>query len=216
MIPQIFEEINNAIAKNWVEGNCLTVLHQIHSNEVNIATYNREIDILSNEIDTALNQSIEIRVNGNIDTILQTIEIELKEFTQLKSDIILLLHLFKDITKANSFRVVLETVNTNMCRKFHTDINDLRMLCTYSGPGTLWLEDDNLNRKALDTCGDNECIVLDETKIHQAKTGSVVILKGAIYPIEGTKAIVHRSPTIEETGERRLLLRIDTNEFLNF
>jgi len=216
MTPQTFDVINNTIAKNWVEGNCPTVLHQIHSNEVNIATYNREIDVLSNEIDTALNQAIEIRVNGDIDKIVQTIENNLKEFDLLKSDLISLLHLFKDITKANRYKVLVVTVNTNMCRRFHTDINDLRMLCTYSGPGTLWLEDDNVNRKALDTCGDNECIVLDETKIHQAKTGSVVILKGAIYPTEGTKAIVHRSPTIEEIGERRLLLRIDTNEFLNF
>jgi len=216
MTPQTFDVINNTIAKNWVEGNCPTVLHQIHSNEVNIATYNREIDVLSNEIDTALNQAIEIRVNGDIDKIVQTMENNLKEFDLLKSDLISLLHLFKDITKANRYKVLVVTVNTNMCRRFHTDINDLRMLCTYSGPGTLWLEDDNVNRKALDTCGDNECIVLDETKIHQAKTGSVVILKGAIYPTEGTKAIVHRSPTIEEIGERRLLLRIDTNEFLNF
>lgn len=216
MTPQTFEVINNAISKNWGEGNCPTVLHQIHSNEVNIAIYNRDIDVLSNEIDMALNLAIEIRVSGDIDKIVQTIENDLMEFDLLKSDLISLLHLFKDITKANSYKVLLATVNTNMCRKFHTDINDLRMLCTYSGPGTLWLEDDNVNRKALDTCGDNECIVLDETKIHQAKTGSVVILKGAIYPIEGTKAIVHRSPTIEETGERRLLLRIDTNEFLNF
>ncbi|MGK0427956.1 MAG: hypothetical protein ACJAUR_002072 [Ulvibacter sp.] len=42
------------------------------------------------------------------------------------------------------------------------------------------------------------------------------MLKGAIYLSEGTKAVVHRSPTIEESVETRLLLRIDTNEFLNF
>jgi hypothetical protein len=95
-------------------------------------------------------------------------------------------------------------------------MNDLRMLCTYSGPGTLWLSENNINRNALNSCGDNECIVLDESKIQQAKTGAVVILKGAIYPEEGTKAIVHRSPTIEDYGEKRLLLRIDTNAFLNF
>ena len=61
-----------------------------------------------------------------------------------------------------------------------------------------------------------ECIVLDESNIQQAKTGAVVILKGAMYPAKGTNAVVHRSPTIEESGATRLLLRIDTNEFLNF
>jgi len=132
------------------------------------------------------------------------------------NDIETLLSIFNRITQAQSFRLLLATINTNMCRRFHTDVNDLRMLCTYSGPGTLWLTEDNVNREALETCKDNECIVKDESKIQQAPTGSVVILKGAIYPQQGTKAIVHRSPTIEESGEKRLLLRIDTNEFLKF
>lgn len=202
--------------ENWVIGNCPTSLQKIRQKHINISIYDRDITHLSHEVKSLLARNAEIRISGDIDKIVQTIENDLKQFAQLKNDLLTQLNLFKDITKANSFRVLLAAVNTNMCRKFHTDINDLRMLCTYSGPGTLWLEDDNVNRKALDTCGDNECIVLDETKIHQAKTGSVVILKGAIYPIEGTKAIVHRSPTIEEIGERRLLLRIDTNEFLNF
>jgi len=202
--------------ENWVIGNCPTSLQKIRQKHINISIYDRDITHLSHEVKSLLARNAEIRISGDIDKIVQTIENDLKQFAQLKNDLLTQLNLFKDITKANSFRVLLATVNTNMCRKFHTDINDLRMLCTYSGPGTLWLEDDNVNRKALDTCGDNECIVLDETKIHQTKTGSVVILKGAIYPIEGTKAIVHRSPTIEEIGERRLLLRIDTNEFLNF
>ncbi|MBM3429762.1 MAG: DUF1826 domain-containing protein [Bacteroidetes bacterium] len=202
--------------ENWVIGNCPTSLQKIRQKHINISIYDRDITHLSHEVKSLLARNAEIRISGDIDKIVQTIENDLKQFAQLKNDLLTQLNLFKDITKANSFRVLLAAVNTNMCRKFHTPINDLRMLCTYSGPGTLWLEDDNVNRKALDTCGDNECIVLDETKIHQTKTGSVVILKGAIYPIEGTKAIVHRSPTIEEIGERRLLLRIDTNEFLNF
>ncbi len=29
-------------------------------------------------------------------------------------------------------------------------------------------------------------------------------------------ALVHRTPTIDEIGEKRLLLRIDTNDNLNF
>jgi hypothetical protein len=38
----------------------------------------------------------------------------------------------------------------------------------------------------------------------------------AIYTEKDTKAIVHRCPTIEVTGQKHLLLNIDTNEFLNF
>ena len=101
-----------------------------------------------------------------------------------------------------------------MCRKFHTDINDLRLLCTYIGPGTLWLPDEAVDLKALQKGGDEQALVVDEQQIQQVSTGDVVILKGALYP--EANPILHRSPSIEESGEKRLLLRIDTNEFLNF
>lgn len=206
------------VTKNWVIGNCSTSLQQIHQKDMNIAIYNREIDFLSKEIAQLLATKIELRASGNTENILSSIKEELlnQNALLLLKDIEQQLLLFSQLTKATSFRLLLATVNTNMCRKFHTDINDLRLLCTYSGPGTLWLTEDNVNRNALDTCRDNECIVLDENKVQQAPTGAIVILKGAIYPQDGTAAVVHRSPTIEESGQKRLLLRIDTNEFLNF
>lgn len=210
------EMIKDVMTKNWVVGNCSTQLHQIHNGAINIAIFERDTTSFSAEIEALVNQTIEIRSTGEVEKIIASLNKELSQYKLINNDIVSLLLLFKEITKANSFRFLLATINTNMCSKFHTDINDLRMLCTYSGPGTLWLTEDNVNRKALDTCGDNQCIILDEKGIKQVNTGAVVILKGAIYPTEGTKAIAHRSPTIEENGERRLLLRIDTNEFLNF
>jgi hypothetical protein len=210
--------IAEGVKTNWAIGNCSTSLQQIHQREINIAIYNRETDFLSKETSHLLDKEIILRASGNIEDILSSIEVELINLNShlIFKDIEQQFSLFSQLTKVNSFRFLLATVNTNMCRRFHTDMNDLRLLCTYSGPGTLWLTEDNVNRKALETLGDNECIVLDESRIQQAKLGDIVILKGAIYPQDGTKAIVHRSPTIEETGQRRLLLRIDTNEILNF
>jgi hypothetical protein len=206
------------INKNWEIGTNSRILKNIRQKDINIAIYEREIESLTKEIDRILNQDIEFRSSGDIDTIIDSVKKTLnpKEFSLIIQDIHELLQLFKEISDAKSLKLLFATVNTNMCRRFHTDINDLRMLCTYSGPGTLWLTEDNINRNGLDCCGDTECIVINENEIKQAQTGSVVILKGAIFPTEGTKAVVHRSPTIEESGEKRLLLRIDTNEFLNF
>ena len=204
--------------KNWIIGLSPIILEDIHLEDVNIAIYEREIDDLSSEINSLVEQNVEFRASGNV----KTIETEMKSklgqsnCNRVIDDINELLLHFKKVTNTDSFRLLLTTVNTNMCRKFHTDINDLRMLCTYSGPGTLWLTEDNVNRKAMDVNGStNESIVIDDTKVQQAKTGSVVLLKGAIYPQNNTNAIVHRSPTIEETGEKRLLLRTDTNTSLN-
>ena len=117
------------------------------------------------------------------------------------------------MTQASSFRLLLTTVNTDMCRKFHTDINDLRLLCTYIGPGTLWLPDEIVDGKALQAGKEDTEIVIDAQQIQQVPTGDVVILKGALYA--GANPILHRSPSIKEHGEKRFLLRIDTNEFLN-
>jgi hypothetical protein len=200
--------------KNWAEGTAPSILENIREKEVNIALYNRNIDSLTNEIKNIMNLGIDFQSSGDLDTIYEELSNALhsSDYDLITKDIKRLLLYFKEVSGAQEFRLLLATVNKNMCRKFHTDINDLRMLCTYSGPGTLWLTEDNVNREALDSCGDNECIVVEESKIRQANTGAVVLLKGAIYPEKGTKAIVHRSPTIEESGEQRLLLRIDTNE----
>lgn len=67
--------------------------------------------------------------------------------------------------------------------------------------------------QALQARKDNEEIVLDQQQIQQVDTGNAVILKGALYL--DANPILHRSPTIQDQGTKRLLLRIDTNEFLN-
>jgi hypothetical protein len=51
---------------------------------------------------------------------------------------------------------------------------------------------------------------INESHIQHAKEREVVILKGGKYR-GNPQAIIHRSPTIEESGLRHLLLRMDTN-----
>ena len=204
--------------ENWVIGNCPTSLQKIHQKHINISIYDRDITHLSDEVKSLLARNAEIRISGDTNSILKQISSELNsnDFFLILNDIKGLLLQFEELSGAKSFRLLLSTVNTNMCSRFHTDMNDLRLLCTYSGPGTVWLSENNINRDALETYGDNETIVKDKSQINYAKTGAVVLLKGAVYPLKGTKAIVHRSPTIQETGISRLLLRIDANDFLNF
>ena len=203
---------------NWVVGTTPTTLMNIHENDINICIFNRGITLLSDEIVNLRKQDFEFTASGDIVTILTTLahSRHLNNHPLIKEDIEDLLKLFKEVTGVKSFRLLLATINDNMCTKFHTDINDLRMLCTYSGPGTLWLTEDNINKEVQDCCDSDNSNAVDENKIRQANTGSVLILKGAIYPRENAKAVLHRSPAIEESGEKRLLLRIDTNELSGF
>ena len=205
------------LIQNWAIGSAPSVLKEIHRKGVNISIYERDISILEDEVAKLVEQDVNFKSSGDIDTILSEIKkvIDLDEFDMMFKDIESLLHLFKKITASDTLRFLLTIVDTNMCKRFHTDVNDLRMLCTYSGPGTLWLSADNVDRVALNAYGKNEAIVIDENNINQTETGSVIVLKGAKYQQESTNAVVHRSPAIEENGEKRLLLRIDTDEFLN-
>jgi len=205
------------IESNWGVGASPSILNRIHDDEVNIAIYERDVSAFSNEIKQLSDEEIEFRSSGTKDDIMNDVRkaMDPSNYSLIIQDIKELITHFNKVADVKNFRLLLATVNTNMCRRFHTDINDLRLLCTYSGPGTLWLTDDNINRRALDDSSGNESIVLDESRVQQAETGAVVLLKGAIYPQLESKAIVHRSPTIEESGEKRLLLRIDTNESLN-
>ncbi len=80
------------------------------------------------------------------------------------------------------------------------------------GPGTLWLPDEVINLQAIEAGNDAE-ITIDEQQIQQVATGDIVLLKGALYP--EANPVMHRSPVIEQNGQKRLLLRIDTGSMLD-
>jgi len=195
-----------------------SVLNEIHKKSKNIAIRKRNISAIKQEIGLVVSQEIEYRASGSkkeiIDSLSSYFTETLNSSRHVLEDIVHLLHQYEHLTAATSFRLSFAKVNTNMCRRFHTDINTLRMLCTYYGPGTLWLPNQAINMKAYHSGDNNSEIVTDESMIQQADTGDIVILKGALYP--DANPILHRSPTIEENRENRLLLRIDATDSLNF
>lgn len=207
----------NSIVKNWAIDRSPTILNEIHQEEINISIYERDCRGMLDEIAQLIELDVSIRASGDLQSILHAVAdvVDPLKYSRVFIDIKKLLNLYQDVTQTQSLKLLLATVNTNMCRRFHTDINDIRLLCTYSGPGTLWLPDNNIDRNALASNKGNDQIVIDEEEIQHVPTGAVVLLKGALYPKEGTHAIVHRSPTVEESGSRRLLLRIDNNETAN-
>ncbi|NRB50252.1 MAG: DUF1826 domain-containing protein [Saprospiraceae bacterium] len=196
----------------------VNVLEDIHLKSKNIAIYQRDITSLAKSLSPLVNETIECRAIGTREEILSIVkeyfDKKLPNSYPLYEDIAEVLGLFEGTTKASSFRLLLASINTNMCSRFHTDINDLRLLCTYIGPGTRWLPDEAVDQKATRARGRKQEMVINEQLIQQASTGDLVLLKGALYP--DANPILHQSPPIESTGENRLLLRIDTDEFLNF
>ena len=102
----------------------------------------------------------------------------------------------------------LKMISDDACTKFHTDGYSLRLFTTYHGKGTEWLPEKAVNRTFLGQS--NDLIVKDASRIQQMDAFEVGILKGEIPgKASSVKGIVHRSPKIAHTGEKRIILRVD-------
>lgn len=197
----------------------LSSLDGIRQSHINIAIHQRMPS-------TGLKQSVDSFVNSSFTGFESTVEVNtevgaqiekmfvaksvhpINELSALIEDMQLLIYQFAAICNAEYVRVHLKTVANDACRKFHIDGYDLRLLCSYAGPGTEWTSNDNVNRKYLGL-GENEQIIKDWSYINQLNSYDVAILKGELPHQRTGKGIVHRSPAIELTGARRLVLRID-------
>ncbi|MBL7855929.1 MAG: DUF1826 domain-containing protein [Cyclobacteriaceae bacterium] len=128
-----------------------------------------------------------------------------KEFAH---DLATITRAFIQITGRAKVKLILKVVSDDACERFHTDRYDLRLLCTYYGPGTEWTPDDNVNRKKL-MGGTNDEIIRDWSRINRLQQFDVAILKGEASTTNYGKGIVHRSPPVSAQKEKRLLLRLD-------
>lgn len=115
-------------------------------------------------------------------------------------------------------RLKLETVATDECRLFHVDHVRWRLVTTWIGPGTDWIENDACRREHLGGRGlvgrppadvINTAIVADWTRVHRLDRCSVALCRGLQAATPAVPALVHRSPPIDGTGLVRLRLVID-------
>jgi len=211
-------QASDQIWSNAAIGTSPSILNEIHCKEKNIVILQREINHLEENLMICSKYDLKLSYRGSVSEIISELKNDFKtsfpSCLSVAEDISLLLKMFQEVSEADSFKLSLVTVNTDMCKKFHTDINDMRLLCTYVGQGTLWLPQEVLKTNKGFT--NTELQIEDDDLVQQTNTGDVVILKGALYPNPETNPVLHKSPTIESKGEKRLLLRIDTDKFLNF
>lgn len=93
------------------------------------------------------------------------------------------------------------------CVRYHADNVPLRLVCTYRGPGTLWLSEDNLDLKAAEAKGtSNEDIVLRPHDVHQAGEWDVLVMKGKLA---NTTPVYHKSPPARPRDPASLVLKLD-------
>jgi hypothetical protein len=116
---------------------------------------------------------------------------------------------FADVTDAPILGISFERVTGDLCRNFHCDMNHLRLVYPLLGSGTLWLSDENVRREHLGQ-GKNELVVIDQKNIFQVPKKTLSVLKGNGHPTGNNRAVVHASPAISNSNEKRILLRIES------
>jgi hypothetical protein len=129
------------------------------------------------------------------------------------ADLDYLATLYVDLIGCPQVGIRLEVLNTAMCPKFHVDKTGIRMVCTYIGEGTQWLDDAYADRSKLGMAtvkldDRHSELILNQCGVHQVPTFAIALLKGSLWQGNHMRGIIHRSPA-NINNQVRILLALD-------
>jgi hypothetical protein len=114
--------------------------------------------------------------------------------SKLIADAAQLAQLFCAAMDLATLELRLEVVRTDSCRRFHADYVTARLITTYVGEGTDWLDEADAARVANGSAPE---------RINRLAPFDVGLFKGKLAT---ERPAIHRSPPIAGTGAARLLL----------
>lgn len=182
-------------------GDAATVLAEILNPAVTLAIWRRSSPLAAPDLDAFEN----VRLTTHLDVARSALTAALSTspaipwIAALIDDAALLADRFASIMNVDTVEIRIDRIVGDACRRFHADYVSARLLCTYVGCGTQWLD----QATAVRLAGDADAAVRPRTLL----AGEVGIMKGR--DLAGEVALVHRSPPIAGRGEERLLLVID-------
>lgn len=132
----------------------------------------------------------------------------------LVNDIAFLVALYGDLLGCERVALRLEVVGRAMCPRFHVDRTGIRLLCTWRGPGTQWLEDACADRRKLGHGAhglddEHSGLILSPEGIGQVPPHAIALLKGSLWQGNAGRGVIHRSPAVPPEMAPRVLLALD-------
>lgn len=129
------------------------------------------------------------------------------------ADLDCLSDLYFDLIGCPQVSLRIEVLNSAMCPKFHVDKTGIRMLCTYRGQGTQWLDEQYADRGKLGMASGNlddslSGLILNPQAIHSVPVFAIALLKGSLWQGNHMRGIIHRSPAVLG-NQPRVMLAID-------
>jgi hypothetical protein len=202
-----------------VEGISPTVLTDIYLDDTNIAIWQRNLD---NKLTIAVNQLLEHKPTLTLLLIVtpeDCFEVLSEKFeksddiTTLINDITLLVDMFCCLFGLKQAGLRLTILDRAMCPRFHVDRIPCRLVTTYKGMGTQWLNNSVIDRTKLgaeyqEETDEKSGLIRDIADINQLTQGDIALLKGENWNENEGAGLVHRSPETSQ-GERRLFLTLD-------
>lgn len=194
------------IISETVEGESAACLREIRDEECQLAIWHREPPFEADDL--LASTPDDVRLTVSLVNLIPRLRHAFDEAgyrpTQTRdaliADVSDLVERFAGIAGVEQVGLRLAVVDTDSCRKFHADWVSARLITTYSGPGTEWIDHEDAVRVSNSE---------EPRTIHRLKPGDVGIFKGRLAT---DRPAIHRSPPIAGTGTQRLLLVIDPAE----
>lgn len=195
------------------------VMTKIYQEQVNVVVLERPLEKKVSEYSQGL---IDNQPNFNLREVIKTESVGVSLKSSLPSldnqsefidDLVLLIEMYACLFDLDEVGLRLQVLDRAMCPRFHTDKLGCRLVSTYVGKGTEWLQNIDVDRSKLGLgsmgmSDDISGLFSTPSCIQQVNEGDVVLLKGeGWYNNEGLGA-VHRSPTLSN-DEKRLVVTMD-------
>ncbi|GEM80393.1 DUF1826 domain-containing protein [Vibrio superstes] len=196
-----------------------STLSNIYQSEQNIAIWQRMLPTtMTNDINQMLFEGRPLALVQSVtpNNAADWIRNKLDEYAcadALATDIALIVDMFCYLFDVEEVGLRLTSLDSPMCPRFHVDHVPCRLVTTYVGSATQWLENKGIDRTKLGAGSlgqpDNlSGLYGEETAIQKMQAGDVALLKGSGWEGNENNGLVHRSPAVG-SNERRLLLTLD-------
>ncbi|WP_158966218.1 DUF1826 domain-containing protein [Paraglaciecola sp. L3A3] len=215
----IKDQTSTGSIRRSVSANEPNILTDIYDDTVNLALWQRDLsDEIKAEVTEFINTASHLDRSAFIRAqhIEDDIRDELKRTTlgdAFISNTSELVDMFCTLFDLDQVGFRIRLLDLPMCPRFHIDRVPCRLVTTFSGQGTQWLDDNNLDRSKLghgsNGLDDSESgLYPTDVHIESMNAGDVALLKGSAWIGNEETAVVHRSPPYR-SGEKRLLLTLD-------
>jgi hypothetical protein len=134
--------------------------------------------------------------------------------SELVGDVRFWSEVLAELTGAARVGVRVQRLDAPMCPRFHVDRVVLRLVSTYCGPATEWLDECDVDRRFLghpaQACPDEASGLLKPgAQIQSLRSFDIGLFKGEAWPGNEGRGAVHRSPPATSTTAPRIVMTLD-------